>query len=643
MRKNGKERKMGKEKRMKVVVLQQGKVGISMSLNSFKEMLNNLKGTYDFDFSKDDDCEYIFESYGGKENMKELFPRTYESLFKAKSKALETKNDLTSEEESEICSISLGQLCMRAVEDSKSSKIDSTDDSAYKLEIPVHCWFIDNTKKAQDAESADTWKGITIQAAIKKAFESEYIARYSKVLLETNSYSTKVESPSFMKSEISDQQYDVSVLAQGCDPAGIFHAKAIRDSFKIGSIELFSVKDIQIDDPAPKNDKHIKNNEIVMLYGRVSEQKEFEDADYKSLDYFKNTFDNNTKTVHLLMPLKGKIQLDYGVEPVGLHFNKDEKFVRSKVSYDSKEKVLQYREDMDDKALYNKMLPCFTHDPYDKNKRCNIYFDIKIEDPWSWVLPFPLPLVIGRSAYDWHADLEGVQDANPKTIKLHGSFAYEVINQMGQTSVEKIYIESLSKEELEEKEEKYYTYSGKHINTLYIPPITIYWGCFAGDVLITMFDGTQKKACDIKAGDLFLGYQNKKLKVESIVTGTDQSIYLIETDHGSIKVSGGHPVMCDGSEKRAFEIKPQDRINLAEGSTAEVTNVSIVEFNSTVYNFTFEGETEGRYIIANGFYAGDLKMQNTKKESPKKELTPEDMELFEEAKRFQKMLDNTLD
>lgn len=603
-----------------------------MSLKSFTEMLDNLKGTYNFDFSKEDDCKYIFESYGGEDNMKELFPRTYESLVKARSKALEMKNNLTVETEPETCSLDIGNLCIKTVKNRNRSQNNPTNDSVCKLTIPVRSWFVDNTKNVQDEGPADSWKGVTIQAKIKKAFEPGYVVHYSKTLLSTNSYTTMVESRNFMKSEIDNQQYNVTILAQGCDPAGNFQAKAKGNTFEVGEAECYTINNILIDDPAPKNDKHRKSQEIVMLYGRLNEQQRYQDADYKDGDYLNNAFDSRTQTVHLLMPLKGRIQLEYGVQPIGLFYKEEQEFVRSKATYDYKDQVFWYRNDIDtdhDEDLYTKMLPCFTQDKYDKGRMCNIYFDIQISET-------------GRSALDWHADVMGIQDGNPKTIILKGAFSYLVKNQIGVEIDEGISIVSATKEDLEKWNEEYYTYK-KGYNTIYIPPITIYWGCFAGDVLITMFDGTQKKAGDIKAGDLLLGYQNKKLKVESIVTGNDQSIYLIETDHGNIKVSGGHPMMCDGSEKRAFKIKPQDRINLAEGSTAEVTNVSIVEYNDTVYNFTFEGETEGRYIIANGFYAGDLKMQNTKKEYPKKEPTQEDQELFEEAKRFQEMLDNALD
>lgn len=607
-----------------------------MSLKSFTEMLDNLKGTYNFDFSNEDDCKYIFESYGGEDNMKELFPRTYESLIKARSKALEMRNDLTAEAEPETCSLDIGNLCIKTVKDRNCSQNDSlndlANDSVCKLSLPVHSCFVDNTKNVQDEGPADPWKGVTIQAKIKKAFEPEYVVCYSKTLLSTNSYTTVVESRKFRKSEINNQQYIVTILAQGCDPAGNFHAKATGNTFEIGEVECYTINNILIDDPAPKNDKHRGSQEIMMLYGRMDQQQQFQDADYKDGDYYNNAFDRNTQTVHLLMPIKGSIRLEYGVEPVGLLYDEKQVFTRSKATYDYKQQVFWYRSDIDtnhDKDLYTKMRDCFRHDDYDKGRMCNIYFDIKISEA-------------GRSDFDWHADVMGIQDGNPKTIMLKGKFVYRVRNQIGVAVDEEITILSATKEDLEKWNEEYYTYK-KGFNTIYIPPITIYWGCFAGDVLITMFDGTQKKAGDIKAGDLLLGYQNKKLKVESIVTGTDQSIYLIETDHGSIKVSGGHPMMCDGSEKRAFEIKPQDRINLAEGSTAEVTNVSIVEYDDTVYNFTFEGETEGRYIIANGFYTGDLKMQNTKKEYPEKEPTQEDQELFEEAKRFQEMLDNALD
>lgn len=83
-------------------------------------------------------------------------------------------------------------------------------------------------------------------------------------------------------------------------------------------------------------------------------------------------------------------------------------------------------------------------------------------------------------------------------------------------------------------------------------------------------------------------------------------------------------MMKDGESVRASRLKVGDKLNLADGSLAEVERIDVVEYNDTVYNFTFVDENEGNYIVANDFYSGDLRMQNKKDKIPERILTPED-------------------
>ncbi len=98
--------------------------------------------------------------------------------------------------------------------------------------------------------------------------------------------------------------------------------------------------------------------------------------------------------------------------------------------------------------------------------------------------------------------------------------------------------------------------------------------------------------------------------------------------------------MCDGKYKRAHEIKPGDFLNTSDGGLAEVVDVKVVKYDDMVYNFSLEEEEDGAYIIANGFYSGDLKLQNKKIEVTDKPLTPEQLELINEVKLHMKQKEN---
>lgn len=176
----------------------------------------------------------------------------------------------------------------------------------------------------------------------------------------------------------------------------------------------------------------------------------------------------------------------------------------------------------------------------------------------------------------------------------------------------------------------FYSYMGDNVD---IQPITIYWGCFGRDVRIHLADQGEKPASEVNVGDRLLGQDNEVLIVNQVYTGYDTEIFEIVTQSGNtIRVSGGHPMMCHGKMVRASRLNPGDCLNMANGTFDPVEQVSVVPYKDTVYNFTFEGREQGAYLIANGLYTGDLFMQNETKSEPQKEwkFTPEEKQLIAE-------------
>ncbi len=578
-----------------------------MSLQLFKEKLEEYKGEYTFNFAKDDDCAYLFEEYGGEENMKTRFPALYQSYLNAREASLEHLDD-----PNETFTGGVGKIRVNYL-----SQEENNEDSVVQLEAPVSCVFTDATTKVECEEPAAEWLGVTVLTKIKDIYSPRYLIRISKVIEATNKFEGKVHSNPEKLSDINNKSYCVSVELTGVDPENKLCKKIVKNQVDLGNVEYPAIADIKIDDPAPKNDKHKISNEIMMLYGRLSEQPIYKDADYKGDDFLNNTFSNGK--VHLLMPISGKIIYDYNVEPLELLApTEDEALSRSQATYEYKQQVFTYRSDItDDKVLYDKLKGCFQNGKYVKSLQTPVTFDIKIPDG-------------GRSVYDWHTDVEGIQNGDPKTVYLVGVFTYCCIDQLGFKTEDQITIKSLSKEDLAKYGADYYKYE-KGTNVIYIPPITIYWGCFGKDVRIMLADKSEKYAGNIKIGDQLLGFDGQVLTVDNVLTGFDTEIYLIKTQNGGeIKVSGGHPMMCEGKCIRASRIKAGDQLNLADGSLSEVVSVEMIEYNDMVYNFTFEGVENGVYIIANGFYTGDLRMQNTKTERTERVFTEEEKALIAE-------------
>lgn len=578
-----------------------------MSLETLKKKLDNTPGVYTFNFSNEDDREYLFEEFGGEEQLKSRYPALYRSYLKAMEANMRIEADKNSTINDEDFTGEIGKLFMLPVNQilegnyAELAETEISEKDNVQITAPVSAIFIDTTKKVENPEPASGWLGVTVQSRIKDINSPDYLINVSEVVMDTNSYEGTLFSNPEEYSSVNNKTYMTYVDLTGVDPEGNMQKKRLTQKQTLGKAKYYTIADIKVDDPAPKNDAHKASNEIVMLYGRMNEQAVYNDADYKGDDFLNNVFSNGK--VHLLIPMSGKIVFDYNVEPIELYKPGDGVFLsRSKASYDYKQQNFVYRSDITkDTDLYDKLKGCFTKDTYAPTLQNTVKFDIKIADT-------------NRSVYDWHTDVEGIQDGNAKTVMLNGIFTYYCKNQLGVGVQEQISIKSITPEDLINKKREYYTYM-KGTNTIYIPPITIYWGCFGKDVKVLLEDGKEKYVSEVKSGDKLIGQNHSILTVEQVFTGHDTEIFHIVCDNGSeIKVSGGHPMMCEGQCVRACNLIVGDQLNLADGSLTKIISKDIIKYDDMVYNFTFEGMESGSYIIANGFYSGDLKMQNEKKE-----------------------------
>lgn len=594
-----------------------------MSLQSFKEKLRNLNGEYTLNFANEDDCAYFLEEYGGEEQLRKKSPAIHDCFVHTKKMARQRMMQNNNDADVKLCKGHLQKLTIEHPAN-QSGALQQTllknngADPYVCLSAALDFDFVDGTKKVRDDEPAEEWIGVTVQTKIKEINAPQYIVNDNFALPAVQSFNGIVKSRLEKLSVLNNKRYSILVKVQGRDPSGELKNKIFKKEQNVGDVKYFTIADIKIDDPAPKNNTHKDRNEIMMLYGRLDQQQIFKNADYKDGDYLKNNFKDGR--VHLLMPIKGELVYDYNVQPKELTRPNDVEILsRSQATYEYKEQVFTYRSDItDDNILYEKLKSCFSQDEYKPQQRTKVYFDFRIADS-------------GRSDLDWHTDIEGIANGEPKTILVDGCFTYSSINQLGMEVEDQILIKGITKEDLIKQQGKQYYVYVAGTNTIYIPPVTVYWGCFGRDVKIRLADKTEKNACDIAIGDQLEGYDHKILKVNNIITGHDTTIYLIKTkENGEIKVSGGHPMLCNGQKIRACRIKQNDKLHLADGSLAEVESVALIEYHDTVYNFTFEGEDEGAYLVANGFYSGDLHMQNEKREKPERVFTAKEKEFIAE-------------
>lgn len=588
-----------------------------MSVKTFLASTGSKKGSYTFDFAKEEDCQYFLDQYDGEGALKSNFPEIYKTFLRTKEQAR-----LGNVHHEGICYGDLGKLFCKGV----NSGSDMSNNDYVSLITPLNLNLIDNTKSVDSDASASPWVGTTVKVAVKKANETRYLVRTSEIDTITNSNNLEFSTQAMKLSDVNDNKIESTITVMGKAADSFLSQTIITNSYDLGNVKEYTIDDIRIDDPFPRGGKH--NDQIMMLYGRTSEQDIYKDADYRGDDFLDNVFKEGK--VHLLIPITGVITFNYNVKPRGLYYNKAEGLTRSNATYDYKKQVFTYREDIrDDAELYKKLKDKFIADEYSPTLKNKVKFDISIKE---W----------GRSKYDWHCDVQGIQNGDPKTVYIDAAFTYGVYNQKGKPVEEQIQIKSVDPGPLKDVHKRAYYEYVKGSNVVYIPPITIYWGCFGKDVKIMLADNTVKNASEIKAGDKVRGHEGQVLTVEEVVTGYDQSIFNIKTkNHGEIKVSGGHPMMSDGQCIRAAKLQRGDKLNLPNGELAEIVSIDVVPYNDTVYNFTFEECTKGTYIIANGFCCGDLKMQNRKKEKTAPVLSAEDLAFIEEAQRFHNTMSDT--
>lgn len=602
-----------------------------------RDYLENFQGEYDFDFTKEGDCAYFLEEFGGKEKLKEEYPEFYSAFASARRGDLLRSAD-SGADENQDCSGSLGTLCL-VKDDGKGAggvkngrEISDTfrqgDQEEYgRLWVDFSCDFIDVTRQVCDEQPAQPWKGVTIQAKIRDRETGEEVVNSSFVVPETNSYTGTIKSSYARLSELNNREYTVRIQVTGKragdDETGRIRSKIFQKTESIGTVELCTIKNIIVDDPSPKNDAHVKSKTIMMLYGRTDQQQIYKLADYSGGDFYNNTFDSMSNVVHLLMPIKGTVMLNTRVKPVGLKPQEGNWITRPKASYDYKQQEFLYRRDIGNaETLYNRLKDNFVVKGVPENG-AEIDFDFELAEK-------------GRSVYDWHDDVRGIQNGEAKNIMLKGAFTYLMVNQLGAEVEETIRIISAEEKDLPEMHAEYYKYdSEKHRNTIYIPPIQIYWGCHAKTVQILMADGTKKEAGKISVGDKVAGRQGRILTIAHVLSGYEEEIYRINTrENGDILVSGGHPMLCGGETVRVLRLAKGDKLDCADGTLAEIAEVRKELYKDLVYNYTFEEAPEGEYLIANGFYSGDLYLQNKKDSRKKTELNGKELAFIKEMQRL---------
>ena len=135
--------------------------------------------------------------------------------------------------------------------------------------------------------------------------------------------------------------------------------------------------------------------------------------------------------------------------------------------------------------------------------------------------------------------------------------------------------------------------------------------CIGKSVRLKTCDGKIKEVQSVNIGDMLFAYGNKVVTVSNIFVGHNETIFRLRCDGCETYISGDHPVLSEnGKEIAVNKLKAGDKIMAENSGIVKVLSVDKEPYDDIVYNFSFDGESESVYIIADGIYVGDINAQN---------------------------------
>lgn len=563
-----------------------------------KKLVSPLKeeGVLELDYSKDTHRDYILNLFGGKDFLENKYPAVYKTLIKQTNKAFTNRNAVSGD-------------------DMKSELISPTIHYKNKDEIYFESFM---KAKSFSAANSDNDKYICGEVNLHEENIRPDVTIYRKLLDEDGN-----ELDSYL------EPYDPSRDFQSQIACRISELKEERVQAAYAEFGIFKKDGHKVvkTQPLPTNESSEPlllnfevyrmsksttddHNPLNVLYARDlwAEEK------YVDKQYPENEKDEKDGTVNVCMPLSGKIE-----------FNP------------KKIKKIEFAA-----GSQNKFALEFSDSG-------GVTYEYPIEDTITidnenMVVTFAIPINSQYHNYeDWGSKLFYQRFGINTILTMNAPIMLRLFESDDTNYVYNFVVKS--KATLDpNKKEVYYT-SQKPM--VYIPPIYVRWGCFAGETKILISkDGTEKMAQDIKEGDTVISSAGEELKVTGILVGEDAKIIHIQTEDGKIlRISEGHPVATKEGPKAAVDLHPGDAImTYADGVINEVKILycCLVEYYSKVYGI--ETEKGSQMLVAEGILAGNSQAQDdteTKREHPTVELTEEDIEYITQMKALAAEINNS--
>ena len=596
-----------------------------MSLKEFEKKMEEQEGLYLLNLAVDEEREYYLKSVGGEEYLKNNFPLMYESYIRSWEADRDEPEDQkdTDDVHFEVYDI------MSVINGEAASNVENISDK-YSLAVSITGDFLDTNTVLTAPVPANTFN-VSINGKIydPDSPRMPYVEIHESFQQVNKIDRQYLSEELYHKEEFWDRMLKAKFTISVYDNQNRNRTYVYANTMRFGNPMNYAIDNIRFDAPVSS---HPETNEIRILYARSAQNLSQPDYIYKS-----NAPESNGGIMWTIVPVSGEVTLKnihssedyYSFEKLS-RAEEGEAMERSTLQYDSKEWKI-YRNDLKDDALYAELSD-------------GEHFKVTTGRDNAEVLEFDLFNSRFNKEedrrYDWVHDIDKASTDNRERIcYLVGGFGYDICKKNGKGEIIEAGIEyqiqcrSIAREDLP-KDRQYYTFK-EGSGTIYIPPIHLWWGCHAKDSRIRMADGSCKRADEIKIGDRLAAYPDKALVVNNIYYGHEAQLVCVKTDAGHrVCVSKGHPLLKeDGTGIDAIRLSAGDRLISESGGIETVSSVEMVPYEDMVYNFTFEEEEEGNYIIADGLYSGDFYAQN--KCSNRKEVpTEEQKALIQELAAF---------
>lgn len=517
-------------------------------------------------------CSAVFERFGGEDLVQEKYPAVYKGILKGLGSL--SANEDTSQESFDLDAPGFYRVAIQKKEgvSGKEDEIVSylTSNATGKFTKGMEYVFMTGTLKNDKGEIEDTFaREYNATSEYMVSDISEDLSAYMQDILKMNDVKYHSEG----KCYTVDAEGKVYFLPQQKSEATVVD----------GGESI--VKKLTVTDPAHKNKE--PSDKIIVLYGREPKDEETKTWDYK---YEEVVAEN--EEVDTYLKLSGIIEM------------KDNYIVNGYANAGFKIK-LYYLGNDEPTATYNysqETVGGFFH-VLEDGKKCTFGFN-----------------------ENWNCKLS-TKDYNASCLQmLKASFYIAVTNTKTKvTELIPIAINSTT-----DPSKPLFEAEG---TAVYVPQISLRWGCFHKDTRILMQDGTKKAVSEICIGDMVMLVNGKSSKVKGCYRGEEDNLVCLETKEGlEIMLTKSHPVLCGNGRKRAKDVRPGDLVVTEGGGKQEIKFAYEIPYGDTVYSLELE---ESGDLIANGIAAGDFTVQNSMPQQKRKEpRTEEVQEVIDELRQM---------